>query len=123
MRDFIDVDIWSEQEAVLRNPGYVQELARFYKFLSLSAEGCLNWLILELCHYNHGDFFDYDGLYIDLETENIADAFGVDTRRTMNVFLGSASHKPGHLVQRRNLRRMMWLCLARKSYEARLRSN
>ena len=112
------MDIWSEPEAVLRSPEYVQELARFYKSLGLSAEGCLNWLILAICHKNSGDFFDHEQVFIDLDQEDISDAFGVDTRRTFNLFLKAAEAKPKRLVQKRNVRRMMWLCLAYKSHKA-----
>lgn len=118
MRDYIDVDIWSEPEEVLRSPEYVQELARFYKSLGLSAEGCLNWLILAIYHHNRGDLFDYQSMFIDLDHEDISEAFGVDTRRTFNLFLKAAEIKPQRLVQKRNVRRMMWLCIAYKTYKA-----
>ncbi|MEM1149525.1 MAG: hypothetical protein AAGI03_03075 [Pseudomonadota bacterium] len=118
MREIIDVDIWSEPEAVLRSPEYVQELARFYRSLGLSAEGCLNWLILAICYHNSGDFFDHDQMFIDLNHEDILEAFGMDTRRTFNTFLKSAEAKPKRLVQKRNVKRMMWLCLAYKTQQA-----
>lgn len=115
----IDTDVWSESKAMLRNPEYIHYLAHFYQSLNLSGEQTLNWIIMEICHRNDGDFFDYDRLFIDLEKVNISDAFGRDPRRSVNHFLSAATSPPSRLLQKRVVKRAMWFCLAHKSYLAR----
>ena len=95
------------------------ELAAFWRSFGWSANFILHMMFDEIVFRNDGDYFDYNEIYIDLNNADIWKDFGEDPVRAMNAFLQTADHKLSRMVRESKLRQIMWLDLAKKTYEAR----
>jgi len=103
---------------VLRQPSFVQELAKFYEDLGLSGPATVYWIQEQLFDRHDGKLYDYDSklLNIDNDPSLTDNVWKEDERRTVLRIRDRANKPFKYLLQKRMIPAVTLMHFAREIY-------